>query len=480
MNLRNALFGLALCLGASLLWAQETKADGAFVVKPYLQMGRHPSPDSLQLLWHSAKTNPDWTVELRTGAGQAWKKVPAAKSTRVAVAGVALRQIYHAPLTGLVPGASFDYRIFEHGKIVFAAKASAPKSAAQPYRFVAFGDIGAGKPAQRALAVRAYAAHPDLVVVPGDIVYERGLVSEYDANFWPVYNADKADDAGVPMMRAIPFVAAPGNHDTDTQDLDKFPDAKAYFMNWEQPLNGPLGAEGGPFVPAFTASTANRGAFIEAAGDSYPRMANFSFDYGNAHWTVVDSNPYVDWTNQELIDWVANDLAAAKDATWHFVVFHHPGFTSSREHFEQQHMRLLSPVLEAGKVDVVFSGHVHNYQRSLPMTFVPDKKGTLLVGGRDNKTVRGRVVPGRWTLDKSFDGQTNTTPHGIIYLVTGAGGQDLYNVDQNNDPDSWQKFTDKFVSNTHSMTIADVDGKTLTIRQISEDGKEVDRFRITK
>ena len=52
-------------------------------------------------------------------------------------------------------------------------------------------------------------------------------------------------------------------------------------------------------------------------------------------------------------------------------------------------MRLLAPMLEAGKVDVVFNGHVHNYQRSYPLRFVPDKQGTLLVGGRDGKTVAG-------------------------------------------------------------------------------------------
>ena len=173
-------------------------------------------------------------------------------------------------------------------------------------------------------------------------------------------------------------------------------------------------------------------------------MANFSFDYGNAHWTIVDSNPYVDWTDESLKSWVAADLAAAQNATWRFVVFHHPGFNSSREHFEQQQMRLLAPIFEAGQVDIVFNGHVHNYQRTFPLKFVPDKKGTLLVGGRDNKNVRGRVVNGRWRLDKSFDGSSNTRPDGVIYLITGAGGQHLYNPEQTDDPDSWQKFTDKF------------------------------------
>ncbi len=68
----------------------------------------------------------------------------------------------------------------------------------------------------------------------------------------------------------------------------------------------------------------------------------------------------------------------------------------------------------------------------------------------------------------------------MIYVVTGAGGQHLYNPEQNDDPDSWQKFTDKFVSKVHSLTVADVDGTTLTVRQLAADGTELDRFVITK
>ena len=85
-----------------------------------------------------------------------------------------------------------------------------------------------------------------------------------------------------------------------------------------------------------------------------------------------------------------------------------------------------------------------------------------------------------WTLDKSFDGQTDTRPDGVIYLVTGAGGADLYNPEQQDDPASWQEFTHKFVSKVHSLTVADVDGPTLTVRQVSADGEELDRFVVTK
>ena len=378
------------------------------------------------------------------------------------------------------PAPSFNYRVLLNGKPVFTSDARAPKAAGQPFRAVVFGDIGAGTSEAKKMAQRAYLSKPDLVVVPGDIVYEYGLLSEYRKRFWPIYNADQADSAGAPLMRSVPFVAAPGNHDAETRDLNRYPDALAYYMLWDQPLNGPLGKEGGPLVPLLTASEQNRKVFEAAAGEAYPRMTNFSFDYGNAHWTILDADTYVDWTDSSLTRWVSDDLAAARDAGWRFVVFHHPGFNSSREHFEQQQMRLLAPAFEAGKVDVVFNGHVHNYQRSFPMHFVPDRKGTLLVGGRDNKTVRGRVVTGKWTLDKSFDGKNHTKPDGVIYIVTGAGGQELYNPEQNNDPDSWQKFTSKFISTVHSLTVADINGSQLTIRQVSAAGKELDLFTIKK
>jgi acid phosphatase type 7 len=455
-------------------------SDGVFITKPYLQVGRAPAPGTLQLLWHAADSDASWSVEYRDSADRPWAKAEGPEARRVAVVGIEPHRVYRSPLTGLVPGGTFTYRVSRGGEVVFSSEGHAPKSASQPYRFVAFGDCGAGTPEQKPLAHRAFLSKPDLVVIPGDMVYEYGLISEYREKFFPVYNADEASEAGAPLLRSVPFVAAPGNHDTEMRDLERFPDALAYFLYWDQPVNGPLGVEGGPFVPPMKATEAQRRGLSEAAGPSFPRMTNFSFDYGNAHWTIVDSNPYVDWTDAKLKEWVAADLLAAKDATWRFVAFHHPGFNSSNEHLEQQHMRLLAPVLEAGKVDVVFNGHLHNYQRSFPLKFEPFKQGTLMVGGRDGKTVRGRVVPGRWRLDKAFDGKLDTTPDGVIYVVTGAGGQKLYNPEQNDDPDSWQKFTDKFISNVHSLTVADVDGKTLTIRQLAADGRELDRFRITK
>ena len=472
---------LAVCYSLSFSQTKEQNTHppkSSFITMPYVQIGNNPSPQTLQILWHTDDINADWLVEYKTD--KEWMKSTTQTYTRVAVKGVEAHRVYHAGLQNLIPGKRFSYRLLKDGNVVFTSEAQASKSFNQPYRFVVFGDIGAETTDQKKLANIAFISKPDFVAVPGDIVYEYGLISEYRKKFWPIYNADKLTAVGAPIMRTVPFIAAVGNHDADTRDLDRLPEALAYYMFWDQPLNGPVGTEGGAFVPVLKGSEENKKAFLEAAGKTYPTMANYSFDYGNAHWTVIDSDTYVDWTDSTLTDWVKKDLAASKNATWHFVMFHHPGFSSAKDHFEQQQMRLLSPVFEAGNVDVVFNGHVHNYQRSFPLKFIPEKKGTLLVGGKDNKTVRGRVVPGAWTLDKTFDGKTNTTANGIIYIVTGAGGQELYNPEQEKDVDSWQKFTTKFISTVHSLTVADVKEKTLTIKQINAEGKEIDSFIITK
>jgi predicted phosphodiesterase len=453
-------------------------AQSFFLVKPYLQVGYEGKPTELSLLWHTTDTLSKWSVEVKTD--NKWVASNIIIFNIVKVKDISPFVVYHASLKNLMAGKDFNYRVLNNEKVIFESVAHAPKLYNQDYKFVAIGDIGALTKDQKKLASIMYKLDPDYIAVPGDIVYNSGLINDYTEKFWPIYNADQADSVGAPLMRKIPFIASVGNHDAEDRDMDKTPSALSYYYFWEQPLNGFTLKEGSSMVPLLKGSEENKNAFYTAAGKAYPSMSNFSYNYANAHWTVIDADNYVDWTDTTLLNWVKNDLLNSSDVKWHFVLFHHPGFNSSREHFEQQQMRLLAPIFEVGKVDVVFNGHVHNYQRSFPLKFTPDRKGTQMVGGKDNKTLRGRVVNGKWILDKKYDGVNNTQANGIIYLVTGAGGQDLYNPEQENDPDSWQKFTHKFFSTDHSLTYIESKGETLHFKQIASSGKIVDEFMLTK
>jgi hypothetical protein len=309
-------------------------------------------------------------------------------------------------------------------------------------------------------------------MVTGDIVYYKGRMSEYLDKFFPIYNSDlDAPGAGAPLLRSIPFLVAPGNHDLLERDLDAYPDALAYFLVWSLPQNGPIATAA---MPALRGSAARKRTFLNAAGSAYPQMASYSFDYGDAHWAVLDTNPYADWTDPKLRGWLERDLASAQGMPWRFVAFHQPPFHSSYVHADEQHTRLLADLFEQHHVDIVFSGHIHNYQRSYPLHFVAEQN-------RDGKMINAEGhVAGKWTLDTAFDGQIRTRPDGVIYLVTGAGGARLYDPAQNDDAASWQPFTTKFVSNIHSLTVVDVDAAQLLVRQISAAGEELDRFVVTR
>ena len=141
-------------------------------------------------------------------------------------------------------------------------------------------------------------------------------------------------------------------------------------------------------------------------------------------------------------------------------------------------MRSLSDVFQAGKVDIVFNGHVHNYQRSYPLKFRISDVGKP--GRTAWKDLVGKPVKGTFAIDRKFDGKTQTHPRGIIYIVTGAGGQSLYDPEQEAQPETWQSFTAKFKSTVHSFTVVDIHGSDLRLKQISEDGDVLDQIEVTK
>ncbi|MBM3761641.1 MAG: metallophosphoesterase [Acidobacteria bacterium] len=448
--------------------------DEFFFEKPYLQLGDRPTiaaQGALDLMWLGHDKDVDFVVEYKSSGG--WLKATPKMVRRVDFKGTEPHRVYSASLEKLKPGAAFTYRVSVGDQQLIEASSIARKATNANTRFVVWGDCSVNTDDQRAVAYQASLIKPDYIFITGDIVYNRGRVSEYQSNFWPIYNADQASlKTGAPLLRSTPFTGVVGNHDAQGDiDLAVNPDPLAYFHYWSQPLNGPTLSLDHKFVPKFKGDDVVKAKFLEATKLTFPGMANFSFDYGNVHWTVIDSNSYVDWTDAELRKWVADDLKAAAKAKWRIVAYHHPPFNSSKAHGKEQRLRMLADVLEAGKADLILSGHVHNYQRTYPLTFQAEPGFVL---GKNQQ------VPGKWTLDKTFDGVKNTKPKAPIYIVTGAGGARLYNQEQTNDKSSWQEFTTNFVSNIHSFSVIDTTAKTLTFKQISAEGKELDHFTITR
>ena len=98
-----------------------------------------------------------------------------------------------------------------------------------------------------------------------------------------------------------------------------------------------------------------------------------------------------------------------------------------------------------------------------------------------------RRTPGTFILDTVFDGKTHTTPLGVIYVTTGAGGKHLYDVEYTGVPAKWllpdddnTPYVASFISDRHSLTVFELEGKTLTMTQVDESGREIDRIKVTK
>ena len=198
---------------------------------------------------------------------------------------------------------------------------------------------------------------------------------------------------GAPLLRSTLFIAAPGNHDVAKPNLTLFPDSLAYFMYWSQPLNGPMNQDGRPEHAGFhQPPIEEKQAFLTATPGTYPqhgellvRLWQRALDRARFQSERQLEQPRA----PRLVDQGSGLRQIGHVA---FCRLHHPGFNSAKSHFTDQWMRRLSEIFEAGGVDIVFNGHVHNYQRSFPLRFKPDSGAVTNLAG------------GEWTLDKKYDG----------------------------------------------------------------------------
>ena len=145
------------------------------------------------------------------------------------------------------------------------------------------------------------------------------------------------------------------------------PDALAAYYFFAPPKGGP-GA--GPWATKLGDDEMVAAKFRAATADSYPNLDNYSFDYGPAHITVLNVNKGMAIQDPAFLKWLRADLQGTK-APWKLVCFHMPGFHSSKSHYAEQQVRPLQPLFEECGVDLTFAGHVHNYQRTVPLKFAP-------------------------------------------------------------------------------------------------------------
>jgi hypothetical protein len=381
---------------------------------------------------------------------------------------------YTAVLEDLPFDTAVRYQVKQGERVLREAGFRTRATAEKTVRCVLMGDMAEGRDTQRAIAFQISKQQPDFLVALGDIVYPTGRVTQYMHFFWDTYNnvTEAGPKTGAPLMASVPFYPVLGNHDVSAR-LPLVPDALGAYYFFAPPRGGP---GEGPWITPLGNDPAVAAKFRAATLDSYPNLDDYSFDYGPAHFVVLNDNRTMKLDAPGFRTWLSEDLKASR-AKWKFVCFHIPGFQSTPKHYVEQQIRPLHPILEAGGVDMTFAGHVHNYQRGVPLRFTPE-------GDRD---VKGRVI-GRFSLDTHFDGAKNLTPDGIIHMIEGGGGASLDGPGLDKTA-PWLKkehganyadFTAKVVTSKHSFLLLDIAPDGLHLRAIAADGEQLDQIRVRK
>lgn len=236
--------------------------------------------------------------------------------------------------------------------------------------FAAIGDSGSGDNAQRLVAesMLRYFTNSrrfSFVLMLGDNLYHDDYTNEFLVPYKPL------------LDRGVTFYATLGNHDRELQKTFK-------------PFN---------------------------MGD----RNYYAFSRGNARFVALDSNQPADAAQAA---WVESGFGNTGNK-WRIAFFHHPLY-SAGQHADQSGDVIrpsLEPVLTRNKVNVVFGGHEHLYERIAPQ-------------------------------------------NGIRYFVSGGGGRSIRAFDR-------RPFDEVAVSAHHFMVMS-IDGDRMFFEAITPEGRLID------
>jgi len=291
---------------------------------PYLQ---NVTPRSVTLLW-TANEPTEGAVEFELGEPKLPRITPPATQfiplpkTKYAQRKVSgLSKDHEVTLTGLKPGKVYSYRVVSRrpgGGETAATAVDSFQTTPENVKSLSFAIIGDTHTYRRPKDIvgRLFDESPRFILHVGDYGSRvvSGLLKPY-----------------APVMRRYPMYLARGNHD----------------------------------------SVKKHRQFVAMPGPG--KDLYYSFRWGHARFIAVDTNDRKGLKKGgEQHEWLENELKKAKEK-WKFVFQHHPIYSAwgGKMNPKLDDERRL---LEKYKVQVVFQGHMHNYDRSFPL--------------RDNKVVQ--------------------------------------------------------------------------------------------
>lgn len=357
---------------------------------------------------------------------------------------------FEAKLTSLQPDTLYYYAIYDGDKRLhpinetYTFRTHPLPGTKRDIYFWVVGDSGRGNQMQKDVhqAMRHYNQKHnltlDLYLHVGDMAYGSGKDPEFQANFFKIYNTTLRNTVCWPAM---------GNHEGYTS-------------------NGKSGV--GPYYDAYISPTRGEAGGVPSGKESY-----YSFDYGRAHFIVLNSHDLDRRPSAAMAQWLREDLAKTcpKKTDWLIAYWHHPPYTkgSHDSDNEQQLIEMrqhIMPILESAGVDLVLTGHSHIYERSM-----------LIDGAYETPTTAANKVlndgDGHRDRDGAYQKSPGLNPHeGTVQIVTGHGGTGLHRR-------GYHPVMKRSIIQNGS-TLVHISGNTLTTKMLNFRGQIVDTFHIEK
>lgn len=361
---------------------------------PYLQTG---TPTSVIVKWRTPAP----------GLSTVAYGLSATALTDTITSGLGCQTDHEVKLGGLLPNTTYHYRIMHNGVAIAGQTdqyftTSPNPGTRQLVRAWFLGDAGTKNNNQRNVrdayynyvnALPAGQNHTDMVVLLGDNAYDDGKDSEYqDAVFENMYED---------MIKKSVLWSTLGNHDGHSADA---------------------GAQSGPYFDIFTFPKQGEAGGVPSGTEAY-----YSYDYGNIHFIVLESNETDRSVGGAMYNWAEADIQNTT-ADWIVAVWHHPPYTRG-SHLSDLELQLFQmrqnflPMLESNGVDLVLCGHSHSYERSY---FLNGHYGLSFSFDANNHTV-GATGDGNGKHD--VDGEYRKTTQGTnagkgaVYITAGSSGK---------------------------------------------------------
>jgi predicted MPP superfamily phosphohydrolase len=320
---------------------------------------------------------------------------------------------------------------------------SAPDSTSrQPVRIWATGDMGSGNRKQIATRdaynIYSWNKYTDILLFLGDNAYPFGNDENYTANVFTNHYED--------MLKKSVVYSTTGNHDLFSANSNL--ETGVYYDIFHFPVNG------------------------EAGGTGSGKEAYYSFNYSNIHFVSLESNiDSFGVTNASyMISWLQSDLAA-NTLPWTIVFFHNPcyskGYHDSDVENDLIYMRQnVNPVLEAYNVDLVLTGHSHDYERSYLL------KGHFGNAASFDSTM---IVNGSSGMAPFTYNKIDQSDSGTVYAVIGNASE-LTPVQ----PDWPHPAMYTSLDSVYGSLVIEVENDTMHVKMLTDSFVIADEFAIVK